>query len=262
MLKSSTPPPANPHLSSVAVLIPVWQPGDPLLHLVSTLARAGFGAIVVVDDGNPHACTTLFAELAALPRVHILRHALNRGKGRALKSGIRYILREMDGIQSLITADADGQHLPEDILRVAHATWRADDRPVLGARRFSGSIPLRSQVGNLCTRYLFQVLTGHRLQDTQTGLRGLPRDLWPALIGIAGERYEYETAMLAELVRHGVHPVEVPIATVYHRGKHQSHFRPLKDSALIYRMLLRLWKPNRPSLFAEPGILQPQQEPR
>jgi hypothetical protein len=62
----------------------------------------------------------------------------------------------------------------------------------LGARRFCGAIPLRSRLGNLLTRHAFALLTGARLADTQSGLRGIPRELIPRLLSLDGDRYEYE----------------------------------------------------------------------
>ena len=73
------------HLPRLAVLIPAWQPEERLTILATDLVAQGFGAVIVVDDGSDKKCSTLFDELAHLPSVHVLRHAVNLGKGRALK---------------------------------------------------------------------------------------------------------------------------------------------------------------------------------
>src|ERR1700722_3942859 len=87
-------------LDRLAVLIPAWQPEESLTNLAASLVAQGFGAVVVVNDGSDEKCSVLFEELALLPRVYVLRHAVNLGKGRALKTGINYLLnelREVDG---------------------------------------------------------------------------------------------------------------------------------------------------------------------
>ena len=231
-------------LGSLAVLIPAWQPELRLMELVRGLVAAGFGWVVVVDDGSRAACAPLFAELAALERVVVLRHAVNLGKGRALKTGFNYVLNLAAGegrLTGVVTADADGQHTPEDIVRVGEALLGAGERAVLGVRSFAGEVPLRSRVGNLLTRRVFAFLTGTKITDTQTGLRGLPLGTLPALLALDGERYEYEMTMLAHLCRGGPRPLEVPIATVYLDNNRGSHFDPVWDSMRIWFVLLRFY---------------------
>ena len=226
-------------LASVAVLIPAWQPEARLLELVMELSHRGVGVIVVVDDGSGSGYQALFDKLATLKRVELLRHAVNRGKGRALKTGFDHLLNADPEIRGVVTADADGQHAAEDIERVARALLKSDGVPVLGVRGFEQDVPLRNRVGNQLTRHLFSLSTGARLAETQTGLRGLPRAVLPQLLSLAGERYEYEMTMLAHLCRAGQIPVQVPIATIYLDNNRGSHFNPIWDSLRIYRVLLR-----------------------
>ena len=235
-------------LESLAVLIPAWQPEEPLVNVVRALVEAGFGRVVVVDDGSRAESAPVFAAVAAMERVLVLPHAVNLGKGRALKTGFNFLLnlsrvdwRAGDDLVGVVTADADGQHTPEDIVRVAEALLRAGERTVLGVRSFAGKAPLRSRVGNLLTRRVFAFLTGTKITDTQTGLRGLPLGALPALMALDGERYEYEMTMLTHLCRGGPKPLEVPIATVYIENNRGSHFDPVWDSMRIWFVLLRFY---------------------
>lgn len=225
----------------IAVLIPARQLEPALAPLVDELLDAGFGAIVLVDDGSPSEDKMGFDALAHRPRVHLLRHAANLGKGRALKTGFNFFLTELPGFAALVTADADGQHAAGDIVRVAEALAAAPERVVVGSRRFRGDMPLRSRLGNELTRTVFHFVSGSRLSDTQTGLRGFPAFLLPELLALTGERYEYEMTVLAHLCRHGHEPLEVPIATIYLDGNRTSHFNPVRDSMRIYFVLLRFY---------------------
>jgi putative flippase GtrA len=229
------------NLDSLAVLVPAWQPEHGLVPLVTALADGGLGAIIVLDDGSDPACRPVFAQLDALPSVTLLRHAVNLGKGRALKSGFNYILDRLPNITGVITADADGQHTVTDILRVAEALHLAPDRVVLGTRVFAPGVPLRSRFGNVLTRQVFGFMTGTRVSDTQTGLRAFPRAVLPELMTLPGERYEYEMTVLAHLCRQGRKPLEVPIQTLYIDGNRSSHFDPIWDSMRIYFVLLRFY---------------------
>lgn len=240
----SAPEPAEDlSLITLAVLIPAWQPDGRLPGLVKELLRHGFGTVLIVDDGSHAACAPVLAELAAIPHVTLLHHAVNRGKGRALKTGFGYLLAAVPEAVGVVTADADGQHAPEDIARVGRTLLQDRTRCVLGVRALQGDVPLRSRLGNTLTRKLFTALTGTALTDTQTGLRALPREVLPALLELPGERYEYEMTALAHLCRHGPRPVEVPIATIYLAGNRGSHFHPLWDSLRVLRALLRSPRP-------------------
>lgn len=221
------------------MLIPAWKPACALSGLVDSLLSCGSGAIIVVDDGSGEAYAPVFAGLAGRARVYILRHTANRGKGQALKTGFTHFLNELKDFEYLITADADGQHTPGDIVRVAEAAISGRSPTVLGSRTLPGDAPWRSRFGNTLTRHIFAWTTGTRLVDTQTGLRGFPRALLPELLSVPGERYEYEMAVLAHVCRHYGRPVEVPVEAVYLEGNQSSHFHPVLDSVRVYLALVR-----------------------
>ena len=215
----------------VVVLIPAYNPDERLLALLHGL-KGRFCRIVLVDDGSVTGHEALAAAAGLVETV--LRHPVNRGKGAALKTGLRHV-----GACDVVTADADGQHRVEDIVRIAEALRGHRDGLVLGTRAFVGKVPFRSRFGNFCTRWLFFLLTGLRIRDTQTGLRGIPAALVPRVAAIAGDRFEYEMAMLADARRHPSAPLEVPIETVYMEGNASSNFRPLVDAIRIYGTLLQ-----------------------
>lgn len=106
-------------------------------------------------------------------------------------------------------------------------------------REFTGSVPLRSRLGNGVTALLFRGATGRRLRDTQTGLRGYPAGGYDWMLEVAVSRYEYELSALLRARELGLEVEEVGIAAVYEPGNASSHFRPLRDSARIYAPLLR-----------------------
>ena len=216
------------------ILIPSYQPGPALVDLVDALAGA---RVLVVDDGSGPDYAAVFDAVQACGAT-VLRHAENRGKGAALKTGFAYVHDTAPG-ESVVCADSDGQHRPDDIAAVAAEVARGHASIVLGARGFDGAVPLRSQFGNDVTRVLFGALTGRRLADTQTGLRGYPASLLPWLMQVPGERFAYEQQVLLEAVAQGLTIREVPIATVYLQANASSHFRPVRDSWAIYQPLLR-----------------------
>jgi glycosyltransferase involved in cell wall biosynthesis len=220
------------------VLIPAYRPSAALVDLVSDLSARDMPILLVDDGSGPH-FREIFDQASRFPGVQILRHAVNLGKGAALKTGINHALCFFPGLIGIVTADADGQHHPEDIVRVAAGLRQHPGALVLGSRTFDAAVPLRSRFGNLLTRKLTATLIGARLQDTQTGLRGIPASLAARLLPIDSRGYEFELEMLIAARQSGVPLVEIPIRTIYLPGNQSSHFNPLTDSMKIYFVLLR-----------------------
>lgn len=226
-------------MTNIPVIIPSLDPGASFPDFLRELLRdARMRPVIVVDDGSGPVAAPLLAAARALDGVVMLVHPRNRGKGAALKTAFRYCLEHLPDCQGVVTADSDGQHTPDDILATAVSLVAQPGRMVLGVRDFGApEVPFRSRLGNRFSRQAFR-LAGVRVSDTQTGLRGIPRDLLPALLEIPYERYEFETAMLIAAARRKIPVLERRIATVYLNENRGSHFSPLRDSIRIYRVLL------------------------
>ena len=226
------------NLERAAIVLPSLNPSEKFDRVVDELIAAGFRRIVIVDDGSRLENKAHFARAAAYPEVTVLTHEVNRGKGAGLKTAFRYLSEHCPDCTGAITIDGDGQHRTADIIRCAEA-MTDENTIVMGCRDFSGeNVPARSRSGNRITSTVFRLLCGIRLSDTQTGLRALPAALFPQLLAVRGERFEYETNMLLELTRQGVQLREIPIETVYEDDNSESHFRPVADSIRIYKFIL------------------------
>jgi glycosyltransferase involved in cell wall biosynthesis len=220
------------------ILIPSYEPDARLVALVRALrATEPERVVVVVDDGSGERYRAVFAE-AALAGAVLLAHRANRGKGAALRTGLRFIREAYPGAD-VVTADGDGQHTPLDIERVGLRTGDHPHDLVLGVRSFVGAVPLRSRLGNAATRALFRVVSGQDVADTQTGLRGIPAPILDWMLTVPGDRFDYEFRVLLGARAAGVALAQEPIATVYADGNASSHFRPVLDSLRIYAPLLR-----------------------
>jgi glycosyltransferase involved in cell wall biosynthesis len=223
---------------SYAVIIPVFGPDAGLSAIVRAVTAALPRLTVVVDDGSSAKSAMHFQELQSLERVVVLRHGSNKGKGAAIKTGLRYILEHCPEAVGAVTMDADGQHMIQDILKVGALLLREKHALILGERGFAGKVPVLSRVGNAVTKVIFNLATGLHLSDTQTGLRGIPLGLVPAILGIRSSRYEFELDMLLLCRERGVRIIGVGIQTVYIDENRASHFRPVRDSVRIYARLL------------------------
>ncbi|MBR3874036.1 MAG: bifunctional glycosyltransferase family 2/GtrA family protein [Clostridia bacterium] len=222
---------------NTVVLIPAYKPDTRLIDLTNMLLEKNL-RVMLVDDGGQDNFKHIFDRCRELG-AKVVVHAVNMGKGRALKTGINACLLEWPDLSGIITADADGQHTPKDILRLVEAMHEHPDTLILGSRAFTGNIPKKSLWGNKITRTVYALVSGIRVSDTQTGLRGLPVCAFPAMARIDGERYEYEMNVLLKLRDMNIGVFEVPIETIYIAGNAGSHFDPVRDAVKIYMVIFK-----------------------
>lgn len=220
-------------------LFPSYQPTALFCELLEQLRKMDPSPIVVVDDGSGPAYSELFQRAARVPDTVVLTNAVNLGKGAALKHGINHALVNYPDCVGVVTADADGQHAVSDILKVANELQARPTEAIFGSRDFKRDVPFRSKIGNVISRYVYRILIGLNLSDTQTGLRGIPRRLAELSLSIRANRYEFETEQLIVLTNQRIGFREIPIQTIYIDDNRESHFRPLYDSLKIYFVLLR-----------------------
>jgi glycosyltransferase involved in cell wall biosynthesis len=224
---------------STVFLIPSYQPTDILPGLLEELRRVTASPIVVVDDGSGAGYAAIFDRIRQMADVTVLANAINLGKGAALRHGMNHILVHHPDCIGVVTADADGQHAVADIVHVTEALQADPGKVVFGVRAFDTEVPLRSRFGNTVSRHIYRFLIGIDLSDTQTGLRAIPRRLMELCLAIRANRYEFETEQLVVIKAHRMPVREIPIQTIYIESNRDSHFRPLRDSARIYFVLLR-----------------------
>lgn len=226
-------------MKDIAIVIPSLDPDSRLPSYCAALRERTGAPILLVDDGSRAEFRGVFDEcIAAAPGVSLVRHDRNRGKGRALKTAFAELLRTRPDLAGCVTADSDGQHAPEDVVRCMEKLAERPDALVLGCRTFDRKdVPWRSRFGNGWMRTLFRLVSGHAFDDTQTGLRGIPAGFMRELLDVPGERFEFESEMLLRLGRRPL--VQFPIRTIYENRNACSHFRPFADSAKIIRIVLR-----------------------
>ena len=221
---------------NIVIVVPSLDPDEKLKNTIFSIKQAGFNNILVVNDGSKEENLQFFP---SENEVILLNHEVNRGKGAALKTAFDYIEKNMPNIDGIITADGDGQHLPEDIVKCANALDFEKNEVVLGCRDFTApEVPKRSRFGNNTTSFVLKLLCGLKISDTQTGLRAFPKSLMPLLCEIAGDRFEYETNMLLKFKQENVAIKEEKIQTVYIEENRSSHFRTVRDSLRVYGFII------------------------
>ena len=211
-------------------LIPAYMPDEALIEITKELHNRGF-TVIVIDDGSQSEYDEVFNKAEEFAKV--IRYKKNKGKGNALKKGLRFIKASYPPPYTVVTVDADGQHRIKDVINVFNYAAKYPGDVVIGCRNLEKDDPIKSRIGNSITNFLYKVTTGARLNDTQTGLRAFSDSSIDIAINAKGSRYEYEINMLLDFTK-AIKVREIPIETVYIDNNRSTHFRPFKDSAIIY----------------------------
>lgn len=221
----------------IPIIIPAYEPDERLVLLLEDLKKADMAPIIIVNDGSDSSYNRIFDKAKNLSDV-IIVHEYNQGKGKALKTAFDYVLKKYPYMLGVVTADSDGQHSVECIKKVITQLNKTPKSLVLGVRNFDeDGVPWKSQFGNKITRKLLSYIAGIKIQDTQTGLRAIPKYFLQDCLNLPGDRFEFETQMLLAS-SNKLDIVEVQIKTIYDSAEnHQTHFNPIKDSIKIYKVL-------------------------
>lgn len=204
-----------------AVVIPAWNEALTIGPLVRR-ARAHAARVLVVDDGS----TDATGDLARTAGADVHRHAVNRGKGAALRTGLAAVGNE--GFRWAVTLDADGQHAPEAIPAFRARAASTHCAMVVGNRMHAAArMPaLRRWVNRWMSRRISR-RAGRDLPDSQCGYRLLRVDLWTRL-ALASEHFEIESEALLAFLAAGLHVEFVPVAVL--PSPRPSRIRAVRDS--------------------------------
>lgn len=221
----------------IPIIIPSYEPDERLFTVLKDLNDNNIAPVILINDGSGPNYNNYFEKAQKDYGVVLLKHEVNCGKGRALKTAFSYCLEHYPDMMGAITIDSDGQHTVNSMLRLMN-TAQDNTQLILGVRDFaSAGVPKKSQWGNNITIAVFKLLYKTSISDTQTGLRYISTAFMKELLEVSGDRFEFETNMLIKAIESGYSIDEVTIETIYDsKENHQTHFNPVKDSIRIYRL--------------------------
>lgn len=209
----------------VAAAIPAYQ-AAPSVGAVVRGALELLPEVLVVDDGS----TDATAEQARQAGARVVSFPCNRGKGAALAMAFQDLFSR--GFDGVLTLDADGQHLPEEIPKLLRVAETGEDL-VLGVRdHLFGEMSALRRASNRLSSKAISFAAGQRLSDIQTGFRFYSRKLIET-VGFPETRFEAESAVVVRAARRGFRVVTVPVRLGFADGRTTSHYRPLIDSLRI-----------------------------
>jgi len=215
----------TPPRGRIVALVPAHDEAGQVATTVAGALR--HLAVLLVDDGSSDD-TAGIAEGAG---ARVVRQQPNQGKGAALRTGFRLALD--DGVEAVVTLDADGQHDPAEIpaFLAAYARRTLAGQPtelIIGRRDFHRMPPTR-RLSNWLGTVALSTAVGQWIDDNQSGYRLIGRRLMSATLDSVESGFAFEVEMIAICLREGWSIEWVPIRTIY--GDEGSHIRPLRHLA-------------------------------
>ena len=210
----------------VGVVIPALQ-AAPTIAAVVRDALTQVPAVVVVDDGS----TDVTSANAQAAGAFVIRHPLNRGKGGALKTGFAHAVE--NGLDAVITIDADGQHLPSEIPKFLEEWNTRKPDLIIGSRdHLFEQMLFRRRMANRFSAAMISTFAGARIGDSQSGFRLYSRRLLQE-VPITSNGFDYESEIIVRAGRGGYMVESIPIELGFVNGISTSHYKPIKDTLRI-----------------------------
>ena len=227
----------------LCIIVPTYNNRNTVVNVIERLLPFAY-PVIVVNDGSTDDTESLInalIESQTSSLITFVSYKDNRGKGHALRSGFRKAI-EM-GFDYAVTIDSDGQHYPEDIVKLVtvleHEMLKVKERQkdrilVVGNRKLQqDNMPGGNTFANYFSNFWFMLQTWQYLPDTQTGYRIYPLHHLHGLDWLTA-RYEAELVLLVFAAWHGVRLVSSPIRVYYPpQGERVTHFRPVYDFVRI-----------------------------
>lgn len=210
------------------VLMPTYNNAGTIAQVISDVKEFATD-VIVVNDGSTDNTASI---LASIEGIKVIDYPNNKGKGYALKLGLRKAYEW--GYRYAITIDSDGQHYADDIPTFIETIEQKPDSLLIGARNLTAeNMPSKNTFANRFSNFWYKVETGQTLTDTQSGYRLYPLTKLQNIHFIT-RRYEFEVEIIVRAAWRGVNVENIPIKVYYPPVEERvSHFRPLQDFTRI-----------------------------
>ena len=214
--------------STVSVVIPAYNEGPAIADVVARLRQAApWHEIIVVDDGSADDTGARAQAAGAL----VVRHPYNKGNGAAVKSGIRRAAGDY-----VLIIDGDGQHPPEDAVRLASRLGEYD--LVIGARSSNTQATTGRRAGNAALNGLAAYLTGRQIPDLTSGFRGARLSCLREFLHLLPNGFSTPTTTTLAFIKAGYNVAFEPVHARARAGA--SKIRLARDGAKFTMIVLKI----------------------
>jgi dolichol-phosphate mannosyltransferase len=220
--------------------------GDLLGRIGDAVADMGRVEILVVDDGSTDGTSAIAAQAATSVPLRVLSHPVNRGYGRALRTGLTAAVQNGG---TVVTLDADESHDPALIAGMLEKIEMGYDMVIASRFRLGGAeigVPWKRRLLSHCASLVFRsTLSIGDVRDYTSGFRAYRTSLLEGMILARGEDGFLRSANFAagfELLLNaaslGARITEIPLELRYDRKRSASKMRVTRDLPPYFSLLL------------------------
>jgi len=222
----------------VAILIPAYNEADNVGKVLERLPNEVCGvptAALVVDDGSRDGTD----RVARAHGAAVARHVVNRGGGAALRTGYR-LLSDSEA-QIVVTIDADGQHLPEEMERLVKPVFDGEVAMAHGSRVLGEADrnSVSRELGIVFFNRVVSLITRTHVTDCSNGYRAVRADVLPTLV-LRQEQFHTSEFMI-EAIKRGIPAREVPVTVVNRLSGHSKKPAVVRYGMGFANAIVRTW---------------------
>ena len=221
----------TPHIS---VIIPAFNEGIVIGDVIKNI-RAVVNKldknheIIVIDDGSVDNTVQSARDAGAV----VIQHPYNIGNGAAVKTGIRHARGKI-----LVTIDGDGQHDPNDIIKLVNQIGPYD--MVVGSRNSESDTAAHRDVANMVFNSLATYISGRKIEDLTSGFRAVKAHIARQFVYLLPNQFSYPSTITLSIVRAGYSLGYESIRFSRRDEKTKSKIRPLQDGLRFLMIILKI----------------------
>lgn len=213
----------------ISIVLPAKNEAGAIGNTIEQILKLNLEAeIIVVNDGSTDN-TPIIAEKAG---ARVITHPYSKGNGAAIKTGARNASGDI-----IIFMDADGQHDPNDILRLIEKIEEGYDL-VVGARQKGSQASVGRGIANKLYNNLATYMSDHLVEDLTSGFRAVRAEKFKEFIYLLPNGFSYPTTSTMAFFRAGYSVAYIPIHAAKRIGK--SHIHPIKDSVRFFLIIFKI----------------------
>ena len=230
----------------LSVLIPMYNEKNIVESTAKTLAQyltPKFGdayEIVFSDDGSTDGCSELVKALD-LPNVRVVSYPDNRGKGSAVREGVKKCLGDV-----IVCTDCDLAYGCDAIVEIYNRIISGGEHVVIGSRNlasdgYDGYTFIRKIMSKMYIK-LVSFIAGFRYSDSQCGIKAYCAEAARSIFDLCtvnGFAFDLEVLLIAEKL--GMKIAEIPVKIINHRES-TSKVHPFRDAVKMIKDVKRIKK--------------------